>query len=102
MTDTHGGDIATTLELPEAQPRDKMIEQLAAIAEFFQKHPLLRQPRMTLSVYADSRAELDALAGYFGQQPPADAGCYNGAQFYVSAGAGVELTIAYHVGGGAF
>jgi hypothetical protein len=95
MTDRHGADGAT-LELPEPQPRDRLVEQLASIADFFQKHASLRQPHLTVSVYADSRAELDALAGHFGQQPPPNAGCYNGAQFYVPTDAGVTVIISHH------
>lgn len=95
MSDTHSG-LSATIELPEPQPRGKLIEQLASVGDFFDDHPVLRQPHLTVSVYANSRAELDALAGYFGQQPPPDAGCYNGAQFYVHTSAGVQLTIAYH------
>jgi hypothetical protein len=95
MTDTQSGE-SSTIELPEAQPRAKMVEQLASIGDFFQKHPMLREPHISVSVYASSRAELDALAGHFGQQPPADAGCYDGAQFYVYTDANVTVTVAYH------
>lgn len=97
MSETQSGDSAT-IELPEPQPRVKLAGQLESIGDFFQKHPALREPHISVSVYASSRAELDALAGYFGQQPPEPAECYDGAQFYCYTDAGVTVTIAYHAG----
>ncbi len=95
MPDTQSGDRAT-IELPEPQPRDDFHARLQAIKDFFEAHPSLPAPQFTANVYVNSRAELDAFAGYFGQQAPPDAGCYEGAQFYVPVDELNSITVSFH------
>lgn len=105
MPDTQSGDSAT-IELPDPQSRDALAEQMATVYDFFVKHPVLPAPSTVMfralpgdatavSVYTSSRAELDALAGYFGQSAPADSKTYVGAQFYVHT-PGLQVTVGFH------
>lgn len=102
MSDTQSGDKAT-IELPEPQPRDAFRARLQALQEFLDKHPALPAPATisfgetwtSASIYVDSRADLDAMAGYFGQPAPAAASHYNGAQFSVDAGP-LHVTVSFH------
>lgn len=82
-------------ELPELQPRDRLTAELQSIGKFFDHHHELREPHITMHVTVESRAELDALAGLFGKEPPRATTEYAGAQFYVETSAGVRVIIAW-------
>lgn len=102
MTDTVSGRTATELRTDPGERVAALAGALQAIMDFYLANPDVPAPtHIQVNTWADSRAELDGLAGDFDQEPPKPATHYRGAQFTVQLAAEpirTSVLIAYHEG----
>jgi hypothetical protein len=101
MTDTTTESAAVDTVTLKLTSRPDVMMLIARIVDFVREHPTVPEIRSaSVTFEASSRAELDGVAGDFGQKPPRNSNHYRGAQFAEYPGpAGdpfLQMIVAHH------